>query len=105
MPYKVIAKAENFVEDQKFIGHFANVTFQKIGMFMLVKKYCLKLLLNILLESHKSSGGGTKKLVKMYFSQLDIMTAMKLFEIYKVDFEMFGYKPDVYFEFTKSLLM
>ena len=64
MPYKVIAKAENFVEDQKFIGHFANVTFQKIGMFMLVKKYCLKLLLNILLESHKSSGGGTKNLAK-----------------------------------------
>ena len=103
MPYKVIAKAENFVEDQKFIGHFANVTFKKIGI--LVKKYCLKALLNILLESHKSSGGGTKNLAKMYFSQLDIMTAMKLFEIYKVDFEMFGYKPDVYFEFTKSLLM
>ena len=31
VPYKIIAKAENFSEDQKFIGRLANVTFQKIG--------------------------------------------------------------------------
>ena len=33
MPYKVIAKAENFADDQKFIGRLANVTFQKIGKY------------------------------------------------------------------------
>jgi len=79
MPYKVIAKAENFADDQKFIGRLANVTFQKI-------------------ESHKSSGGDTKSLAKKYFSDLDLDTVKDLYEIYKVDFEMFGYSPDIYFD-------
>jgi len=76
--YKVIAKAENFAEDQKLIGHLANVTFMNI-------------------ESHKSNGGDTKRLTKKYFSELDINTVKKLYEVYKVDFEMFGYSPDSYF--------
>ena len=31
IPYTVIARAENIAEDQKYIGHMANVTFHKIG--------------------------------------------------------------------------
>ena len=31
IPYTVIARAENIAEDQKYIGHMANVTFYKIG--------------------------------------------------------------------------
>ena len=31
VPYKVIAKAETFAEDQKFIGKLANVDFATIG--------------------------------------------------------------------------
>ena len=31
IPYTVIATAENIAEDQKYIGHMANVTFHKIG--------------------------------------------------------------------------
>ena len=32
IPYKVIAKAENFAEDQKFIGKLANIDFKPFGM-------------------------------------------------------------------------
>ena len=75
VPYDVIAKAENFYQDQEFIGRLANVTFQKI-------------------ESHVSSGGSTTELAHKYFSMLDNSTIKKLYKIYKVDFEMFGYSPE-----------
>ena len=54
------------------------------------------------LESHVSSGGSTRDLARKYFSELDIMTVRRLYEFYKVDFEMFGYSPDVYFEIAKN---
>ena len=31
IPYKVIAKAENFAQDQKFIGKLANIDFKPLG--------------------------------------------------------------------------
>ena len=34
VPYQVILKAENFAEDQKYIGLLANITFPKIGEFI-----------------------------------------------------------------------
>ena len=54
------------------------------------------------LESHVSSGGSTRDLARKYFSELDIMTVRRLYEFYKVDFEMFGYSPDEYFEIAKN---
>ena len=53
-------------------------------------------------ESHVSSGGSTKDLAKNYFSELDITIVMKLYEFYKVDFEMFDYSPDEYFKVAKN---
>ena len=53
-------------------------------------------------ESHVSSGGSTKDLSKNYFSELDITIVMKLYEFYKVDFEMFDYSPDEYFKVAKN---
>ena len=35
IPYKVIAKAENFAEDQKFIGKLANIDFKPVGRYNL----------------------------------------------------------------------
>ena len=32
IPYKVIARAENFDEDRKFIGKLANIDFKTLGM-------------------------------------------------------------------------
>ena len=56
----------------------------------------------MLLESHVSSGGSTRDLARKYFSELDIMMVRRLYEFYKVDFEMFGYSPDEYFEIAKN---
>ena len=41
-------------------------------------------------EFHESSGGYTKDLTKQYFSELDQGTVIELYNIYKVDFEMFN---------------
>ena len=53
-------------------------------------------------ESHVSSGGSTKDLAKNYFSELDVTMVKKLHEFYKVDFEMFDYRPDEYFKVAKN---
>ena len=53
-------------------------------------------------ESHVSSGGSTKDLAKKYFSELDKTMVRKLYEFYKVDFEMFDYNPDEYFKVAKN---
>ena len=41
IPYKVIAKAENFAEDQKFIGKLANIDFKPFGKYIYVYMYIL----------------------------------------------------------------
>ena len=42
IPYKVIAKAENFAEDQKFIGRLANIDFKPISRLTLPNSYSIK---------------------------------------------------------------
>ena len=54
------------------------------------------------LESHVSSGGSTKDLARKYFSELDIDTVTRLYNLYKVDFEMFGYSPDNYIKLASK---
>ena len=49
-----------------------------------------------------SSGGSTKELTRKYFTEINIITARKLYELYKVDFEMFGYNPEEYFKQTNT---
>ena len=38
-----------------------------------------------------------------YFSELNIETARRLHELYKVDFEMFDYSPDEYLNVTLKM--
>lgn len=54
------------------------------------------------LETHVSSGGSTKELARKYFSEMDIDTVKRLYQLYKVDFEMFGYTPDEYFKIARK---
>ena len=54
------------------------------------------------IEINKSRGGSTKEKAEKYFSELDIETAKRLYELYKVDFEMFQYSPDAYFEYSRK---
>ena len=36
----------------------------------------------------------------MYFSQLSVETVRRLYNLYRVDFEMFGYSPDLYYHYA-----
>ena len=56
----------------------------------------------VILESHVSSGGSTKDLARKYFSELDLDTVASLYNLYKVDFEMFGYSPDSYIKLARK---
>ena len=50
-----------------------------------------------ILESHGSSGGDTGELARRYFSQLSLDTMQRLYQLYQVDFNMFGYSPQLYY--------
>jgi len=82
IPYRVIAKAETFQEDQQYIGQLAGVELEQV-------------------ETHHSSGGSTRDLARKYFEQLDTRTVDKLYSLYQVDFEMFGYSPDLYRRYAR----
>ena len=100
IPYKVIAKAENFAEDQKFIGKLANIDFKPFGKYIHI--FFCQFIWIFLVATHVSSGGGTNELARKYFSQLRLNTVKKLYKIYKVDFEMFGYSPQWYYDNARS---
>ena len=96
VPYKVVAKAENFAEDQKFIGRLANIDFKPIS-----SKWILLIWLHsIITETHTSSGGSTRKQAKDYFSQLSRDTVKRLYNLYKADFELFEYSPEMYYNYA-----
>jgi len=84
IPYRVIAKAETFLEDQQYIGQLAGVQLERV-------------------ETHHSSGGSTRDLARKYFEQLDSHTVDKLYALYQVDFEMFGYSPDLFRSYARPL--
>ena len=54
------------------------------------------------LQLHKGGGGSTKNLTKIYFEQLDRQTVDELYQLYQVDFEMFGYSPELYFTYANT---
>jgi len=82
--YTVIAKAETFKEDLRYISHLANVTFVE--------------------EVQKNHQGGmnTAQLTKKYFSQFDRSLVEELYKQYRIDFEMFGYSPQQYLDLAKE---
>ena len=43
-----------------------------------------------------SSGGHTESLAKQYFAKVPRISCQRLFEMYKFDFEAFGYDPGEY---------
>ena len=51
----------------------------------------------------KRSGdrSGTEDLAAGYLKQLDRGMVEQLFMFYQVDFEIFGYSPDIYFTYAK----
>ena len=46
--------------------------------------------------ANPSSGGNTSNLTMEYFSQLGRETVRQLYNLYRLDFELFGYSPNTY---------
>jgi hypothetical protein len=75
-------RAESFLEDQLYIGQLAGVQLEHV-------------------ESHHSSGGSNRDLARQYFGELDRRTVDRLYALYQVDFEMFGYSPNLYLSYAR----
>ena len=73
----MIVKLETFNEDKTYVSKLFGLEFQEI-------------------QARKSAGGSTAKVSKEYFSMLDNTTVERLYNIYKIDFEMFGYSFQEY---------
>ena len=60
---------------------------------------CYKCVLPV---SHVSSGGSTGQLAELYFSQLEVGTVTRLYNLYQHDFLMFGYSPHKYLSLARQ---
>ena len=52
--------------------------------------------------THISSGGSTKRLAHKYFSLLDLESIKRLYDLYKIDFELFDYNHVDYLQMAKD---
>ena len=83
-----------------------NIRFNVIGMFETLKEDVEYIIhasnLNISpssfprINSHSTHSNGHKLLSLRYFQEIDEESVRKLYDIYKIDFEMFGYSVDDY---------
>ena len=83
--YTAVGKLETMQQDLLFIGQMAGTE--------LVKN----------VSTNPSSGGSTSQLAKEYFSQVDRGDVIKLYQLYKIDFDMFGYSADDYINMAKNI--
>ena len=83
--YDVIGKTETMQEDTVYILSKAGIDRSKFPM-----------------KTHHSSGGSSEDLAQTYFKQLDKKTVLKLYNMYHIDFVMFGYSPEPYLSLAKD---
>ena len=76
VPYTVIGKLETMKKDLHYISQMAGVEFKQ-GV-----------------SKHTSSGGSTAELTRKYFRELDRDVVKQLYQVYQLDFEMFGYSAE-----------
>eukprot|EP00090_Calanus_glacialis_P020054 TRINITY_DN30843_c0_g1_i1.p1 TRINITY_DN30843_c0_g1~~TRINITY_DN30843_c0_g1_i1.p1 ORF type:complete len:323 (-),score=62.46 TRINITY_DN30843_c0_g1_i1:33-893(-) len=83
--YTVVAKLETLQEDLTYLGQMVGHTFHQI-------------------EANTSGGDkkGLSERARAYFSQLQRDVAIELFELFRVDFEMFGYDAKEYLDVAGS---
>ncbi|PSN31927.1 hypothetical protein C0J52_21772 [Blattella germanica] len=92
--FTVIAKLETLTRDQEYIIRRAGLE----NILMLSKhKDRPKTVLN-----KARDGKNTNDLVKKYYSQLSEQQLKKLFNIYGIDFEMFGYNMTKYYSMVQK---
>ena len=81
LKYDVIGRLEDFTEDVMYIALRQNLT---------------SLLPDLIKNNRKSKGkSSSDDKVKYYISQLSNHQRKKLLELYKLDFDLFGYDPKI----------
>ena len=84
---------ETFARDQQYIGRLAGLAdWQEVHK---VQKHCCTLLYISLHRQGtdgQSAGVSQEDKTRQYFAQLDMDTIESLVQLYKYDFEMFGYQ-------------
>ena len=68
---------ENIQEDLEMIHYMGGLGFDKVN----IRKW------------NESKGGSTQNFTRTLFSELDNELFENLYNLYKIDFEMFGYDP------------
>uniref|UniRef100_A0A336LZ33 Carbohydrate sulfotransferase n=1 Tax=Culicoides sonorensis TaxID=179676 RepID=A0A336LZ33_CULSO len=83
--FDIIAKFETLDEDQQYLIHKASLS-------------------HLISPQWKNSGKGknTADLLKKYYSTLTQRQIREIYEIFKYDFELFGYDPQPYFEMAQA---
>ena len=85
--FNVIGKLETMKEDVDYIINASNLNIS-LSSFPRI-------------NSHSSHSNEHKLLSLRYFREIDEESVKKLYDIYKIDFEMFGYTVDDYLLKTK----
>ena len=84
--FNVIGKFETMKEDVEYIGNASNLDISP-SSFPRV-------------NSHSTNSNEQKLLSLRYFQEIDEESVKKLYDIYKIDFEMFDYSVDDYLLLT-----
>ena len=50
--------------------------------------------------SHVTRGKSSDNLVEKYYSELDLPTMKRLYKLYEMDFVLFDFSPDVYYNYV-----
>ena len=90
--YDVIGRVENFQDDTAFILQEV-IRCNSLLSFIFKLFFQAKMKQEINLHAHDSSGGSTYEVAKFYFSRIPQKRVRQLYELYKTDFELFGYIP------------
>ena len=77
--FDIIGKLEDFDEDVTYIAKMQNLTQH------------LRVLNHVQNSNSKKGDGSREEKMKKYMSQLTPELVRDLYELYKIDFEMFGY--------------
>ena len=82
--YTAVARLENLSQDLAYIGQLAGMEFENIEV------------------KNPSRGGSSSDLAIEYFREVKKEDVEKLYQLYKIDFQLFGYSPHLYVEAARK---
>ena len=96
--FDVIGKVETVHQDMQYIFskvHDNNFPIMYLSVIVIIFR---QISLGLDLHMHQSHAGSSESLALQYFAKLNETRVKKLYQMYKLDFLMFGYDPNPYFE-------